>query len=90
MIEAEVTVENPTGIHARPASAISSTANEFEAEIMLISSEGEINAKSIMGILTLGAEHGSKLIIRAEGEDENEAIKALQELFVNKFQSVLD
>ena len=89
MIEAEVTVENPTGIHARPASTISSTANEFEAEITLIGPEGEINAKSIMGILTLGAEQGSKLTIRAEGEDEIKAIKALQELFASKFRSVL-
>ena len=86
MVEIEITVRNPNGIHARPASAISTVASRFESEIALLSPDGEVNAKSIMGILTLGAIKGTILTIRTEGEDEKEAAQVLKRLFDNNFK----
>jgi len=86
MTEKEIIVLTRAGIHARPATKIVETANSFKSEIY-ISREGyKINAKSIMGILTLGATHKSKLTISAEGDDEEEAINALVQLFENRFE----
>ncbi|MFW5684783.1 MAG: HPr family phosphocarrier protein [Spirochaetota bacterium] len=86
MIEREVTVTNRAGIHARPAAMIVQTASRYESKIMLGKDNEEINAKSIMGIITLGAGYDTVLNLTVEGPDEQEAADALAALFENRFQ----
>ena len=86
MTEKEVTIKNRAGIHARPAALIVKVANEFNSEIFMEKSGNKINAKSIMGIITLGAAYNSTLSVTAEGEDEVAAIEAIVQLFENRFE----
>ncbi len=86
MIKQEVTVVNKNGIHARPASAIIQVTNKFDSEIFLSYGDVTINAKSIMGVIMLGAAQGTVLTLLADGADENEAIQAISALFANKFE----
>lgn len=86
MVEKEVTVLNRAGIHARPATRIVETANSFTSEVYISREQSKINAKSIMGILTLGASYKSSLVISAEGVDEEEAVAKLAALFENRFE----
>ncbi len=86
MIEREVKVSNRAGIHARPAAMIVQTASRYDSKIMLGKDNEEINAKSIMGIITLGAGYDTVLTLRVEGSDEQEAADALATLFENRFQ----
>lgn len=81
----EVTVLNRYGIHARPAALLVKTATQFKSEIMLEKDAAVVNAKSIMGLLTLEGNHGAQLVIHITGEDAAEAMKALIELFEAKF-----
>ena len=86
VIEKIITVRNRAGIHARPAALISQTANKFKSEILMQKDTLTINAKSIMGVITMAAGYNTNLIIRADGEDEAEAVEALRSLFENKFE----
>lgn len=86
MIEREITVTNRAGIHARPAAMIVQTASRYDSRIMLGKDNEEINAKSIMGIITLGAGYDTVLNMKVEGPDEQEAANALASLFENRFQ----
>ena len=86
MIEREVRVTNRAGIHARPAALIVQTASRYSSKITLGKDSEEINAKSIMGIITLGAGFDSVLTLKAEGPDEQEAADAMAKLFENRFQ----
>jgi len=86
MTEKEITVKNRAGIHARPAALIVQTAGQFESEIILKKDSEEINAKSIMGIITLGAGYNSKLTVAADGSDESDAVEAIAALFENRFE----
>jgi len=81
----EVTLKNKTGLHARPASMFVKEASKYSSEIKVIKDEQEYNAKSIMGILGMGATMGSKLTIIAEGSDEREAAQALKDMIDNNF-----
>ncbi len=86
MTEKEVTIKNRAGIHARPAALIVKVANDFSSEIFMEKNGNKINAKSIMGIITLGAAYNSTLSVVAEGEDEAEAVEAIAQLFENRFE----
>lgn len=85
MLEREVTVVNQLGLHARPAVLLVKTASQFEADIKLCKEDIEVNAKSIMGVLILAAEKGSKVKIVADGADEEQAVEAVAELFAQGF-----
>lgn len=85
MTEKQVEVVNRAGIHTRPASAIVKTASKFKSEIHIIRDGFMINGKSIIGVMTLAAEQGSKLTLRIEGEDEEECFAAISELFKSGF-----
>ncbi|WP_424245108.1 phosphocarrier protein [Elusimicrobium posterum] len=85
MIEKDIKVENQMGIHARPAAMLAQTAGKFKADIKMAKRGIEINVKSIMGIMMLAAEHGTVLHFTFEGEDEQEAAKAIEEIFTNRF-----
>ena len=85
MVERTVTIINKLGLHARPAAEIVKTASRFRAEVTLIRDDREVNGKSIMGVMMLAAEHGSSLLLRAEGPDAEQALDALSTLIANKF-----
>ncbi len=86
MVEKTVIVQNRAGVHARPAALIAQTANKFAAESFMTKDGMEINAKSIMGVITMAAAYNSSIIIRSEGSDESEALDALCNLFDTKFE----
>jgi phosphocarrier protein len=86
MIEQMVTIINRAGIHARPAAVLVQAAKDFTASIYFEKGEDKINAKSIMGILTLAATYGTELRIIADGEDEEAAVELLVRLFESKFE----
>jgi len=86
MIEQTVTIANRAGIHARPAALLVQTTKNFSCNIYFEKGNDRINAKSIMGVITLGAAFGTEIKIIAEGEDEQEAVKALVRLFESKFE----
>ena len=86
MTEKIVTITNRAGIHARPAAVLVQVAKDFAANIYLEKGRNRINAKSIMGILTLAATYGTELKLIAEGEDEQAAVDAIARLFELKFE----
>ncbi len=81
----DVTVQNRYGIHARPAALLVKAATRFACEILLEKNGVKVNAKSIMGLLTLEGNHGAKMKIHAAGKGAAEALDALAELFEQKF-----
>jgi phosphocarrier protein HPr len=85
MIEREVTIRNRAGLHTRPAAAIVKLAAKFKSEFFIEKDSFQINGKSIIGVMTLAAEQGSKLLVRFDGPDEKEACQAMSELFENGF-----
>lgn len=86
MKQETVTIKNRAGIHARPAALIVKTANKYDSEIFLEHENMRINAKSIMGIITLGANYKSIIQVIAEGDDEEEVVSAIVKLFENRFE----
>jgi phosphocarrier protein HPr len=85
MKERQITVVNTLGIHARPASLIVQTALKFKSKILLIKDGASADAKSIMSVMMLAAAYNSEVTVRATGDDEEDAIKAIALLFENKF-----
>lgn len=77
MVEQETTVGPLEGLHARPAAEFVQVAKGFSSEIMVRKGEIEANAKSSLKLMTLGAKHGDKILIRAEGGDAEQAVNAL-------------
>ena len=85
VVEREVQVVNALGLHARPAAAFVKVAARFSAEIQVSKDGDPVNAKSILGVMTLAAEQGSMLTIRADGPDAGDAVDALVTLVENGF-----
>jgi phosphocarrier protein HPr len=77
MVEKEAVVVPEAGLHARPAALFVKEAKSYNSDIVVIKDGVEANAKSSLKLMTLGAKHGDKVVIRAEGEDEEEAVDAL-------------
>ena len=86
MVEQNVTILNRAGIHARPAALVVQTTKDFNCNIYFEKGQDRINAKSIMGVITLGAAYGTAIKIVAEGEDEQVAVDTLVRLFESKFE----
>ncbi|MBQ1949350.1 MAG: HPr family phosphocarrier protein [Treponema sp.] len=86
MTEKLLTVKNRAGIHARPAAIIAQTANKFECEVSLSRDDTTINAKSIMGVITMAAGYNTVLTLHTDGPDEKEAAEAIVALFDSKFE----
>ena len=76
----EFVITNQQGIHARPATLVVAKANEFKSKITLTYEGASVDLKSIMGVLSLGINRGSLITIETKGEDEVEAMKALDRL----------
>jgi phosphocarrier protein HPr len=77
MVEREAVVVPEAGLHARPAALFVKEAKSYSSDIVVIKDGVEANAKSSLRLMTLGAKHSDKVVIRAEGEDEEEAVDAL-------------
>ncbi len=86
MVEKVIEVKNKLGIHARPAALLVRAAAKFASDIFLITDDEKINGKSIMSVMALAAEQGTKIRIQANGKDEAAAVKKMVELFENKFE----
>ncbi len=86
MIEKILTVRNRAGIHARPAALIAQTSNKFASEITLEKDSITVNAKSIMGVITMAAGYNTSLTLKVEGADEQAAADAIFNLFESKFE----
>ena len=86
MTEQTITIANRAGIHARPAALLVQTTKDFQCNVYFERGKDRINAKSIMGIITLGAAYGTELKIIAEGEGEEAAVQTLVRLFESKFE----
>ncbi len=80
-----VKLTNKYGLHARPATMFVESSNMFTCDVIIVKDDVEINGKSIMGIMMLGAECGSTLVIKANGDDAEEAVKTLSELVESGF-----
>ena len=85
MTKKEIKIINELGLHARPAGMIANTSSRFACDIRLIKDKMEVNAKSIMGIMTLAAGKGSVLTVVTHGADEVQALEAIHQLFLKKF-----
>lgn len=85
MPDTTVTVQHPEGLHARPAALLVSSAQQFQSDIQVILGDWIANAKSILDVLALGANQGATILIKAEGEDAEEALSHLEELVRNNF-----
>lgn len=85
-LERTVEIVNRLGLHARPAAEFVKLAGRFKAEVLVEKDGLEVNGKSIMGVLMLAAEHGSRLRIQASGSDAEEAVAALSDLVNRGFE----
>ena len=78
--EKEIIIKNPQGLHARPAAMFVQIASKYDAIVNIIKGREKVSGKSIMGILTLGANQNSKSVIQAEGEDAEKVLRELEAL----------
>jgi len=76
-IARNITIENPLGLHARPAAIFVQTASRFASEIHVARGDIRVSGKSIMGIMMLAAEQGAEIVVEVEGEDAEECLEAL-------------
>ncbi|MBK9516039.1 MAG: HPr family phosphocarrier protein [Anaeromyxobacter sp.] len=79
------TIVNPLGLHARPAAQLVQAANRHKSEVLFAKDGAEVNAKSIMGVLTLAAARGSQLTVTVEGEDAETALAAIGKMIETGF-----
>ncbi|HVF58751.1 MAG TPA: HPr family phosphocarrier protein [Thermoanaerobaculia bacterium] len=86
MVEKEVEIVNRLGLHARAAAKLVQTASAFRSRVLLVTDDEEVDAKSILGLLLLAAAQGTKLRVRCEGPDEEEALAAVTALIANRFE----
>jgi phosphocarrier protein HPr len=85
MIERTVTIVNKAGMHTRPASNIVKIASKYRSDFYIVKNGYSINGKSIIGVMTLAAEQGSKLTLKLDGDDEQKAADELQKFFDEGF-----
>ncbi|MDQ2931036.1 MAG: HPr family phosphocarrier protein [Gemmatimonadota bacterium] len=85
MMERTVEIVNKNGLHARPAAEIVKLSSKFRSEITIVRDDLEVNGKSIMGVMMLAAEFGSNILVRANGDDAEQALNAIANLVAAKF-----
>lgn len=86
MFVKDVTVQNKVGLHARPATFFIQKANEFKSSVWVEKEERRVNAKSLLGVLSLGIVGGTDIKVIADGPDETEAVEALVKLVLSGFE----
>lgn len=77
MVEQNVVVRLETGLHARPAARFVQEANQYQSDIYIVKGNKKVNAKSIMGVMSLAVSQGTEITIIADGSDEEKAVEAL-------------
>jgi phosphocarrier protein HPr len=85
MIEKVLVVRTRLGLHAKPSAMFVSEANKHKCRVLVVKDGLEVNGKSIMGLMLLAAESGSKLTVRFDGPDEAQAAAAIEKLFERRF-----
>ncbi len=85
MLSKTIVVQNQVGLHARPATFFIQKSNEFKSSIWVEKDERRVNAKSLLGVLSLGITKGMQITIITDGTDEKEAIEALEHLIDSNF-----
>ena len=85
MVKQEATIVNRLGLHARPSALLVSTASRYQSEVYFSKDDLRVNGKSIMGVMMLAAEKGSRLLVEVEGPDEADALAALVEVIETGF-----
>ena len=85
MFSKEVVVQNQVGLHARPATFFIQKANEYKSSIWVTKDEKKVNAKSLLGVLSLGVIRGTEITITADGPDQEDAVNGLIELISANF-----
>ena len=85
MVSKEVVISNRVGLHARPATFFIQKANEYKCSIWVEKDERRVNAKSLLGVLSLGIVKGTAITLIADGADEDAAIETLSELIDSDF-----
>lgn len=86
MRQVTLTLNNEVGLHARPAAVFVQAAKKFRSVIKVCKEDREVDAKSILSVLSLGANSGAVITVRASGEDEDSAIEVLQKLIASNFE----
>ena len=79
-MEKTFVIKNPTGLHARPATLLVQKASSFTSEITIVKGDKQINAKSIMGVMSLGVRQGDEIKVVTSGQDEEQALQAIGEI----------
>ena len=85
MISKEIVVQNQVGLHARPATFFIQKANEFTSGIWISKDDRKVNAKSLLGVLSLGVTRGTSITVIADGADEEAAVNELANLVDSNF-----
>ncbi|MEM7352404.1 MAG: HPr family phosphocarrier protein [Acidobacteriota bacterium] len=85
MVERQLEIVNRLGLHARAAAKLVHTAGRFSSDIQIAKDGQNVDAKSILGIMALGAAQGTMIHLVCEGPDEDEALAAISELIANRF-----
>ena len=88
MIERDIEIKNKLGLHARAAAKLVHTAARFRSDIKIRKGDEEVDGKSILGILLLAAGRGTTITVKANGDDEAEAVDAIEKLIDAKFDEV--
>lgn len=83
MKEVKLVIKNETGLHARPAAMVVSEAGKYKSSLTIKKGDREVNIKSILGLLSIGASKGDEIILKADGEDEVQAAEAIASLIEN-------
>jgi phosphocarrier protein len=83
--ERQVTIQNTLGLHVRPSAEFAGTASKFKSRVSVLKDGQTVNAKSSIDLLTLAAVAGTRLTLRAEGDDADQALDALSKLIESKF-----
>ena len=85
MLQREVEIINKLGLHARASAKLTQVAGQFKSDVWVSRNGRRVNAKSIMGVMMLAAAKGSTILLETEGRDEEEAMRALEELIAQRF-----
>jgi len=85
MVQRELVIQNKLGLHARAAAKFVKCASQFQCDVQVGKDAMTVNGKSIIGVLLLAAPQGSRIVVMADGEDEQEAITAITALVETRF-----
>jgi len=84
MITKEIVIKIPTGLEARPVALLVQVASQYECSIYVVSEDRRVNAKSIMGMMSMGISAGEKVTVSADGPDEKSAIENIEKYLSSK------